>query len=299
MGTPPPPDPIKETEYLVRADLGAAEYDASLDQLVSTYDVRSERLRPGMHGPGPRVLNFAPILTLDVLPLNDLVRRLLELSEDVLGKDVEIEFAVALDPLRRAKPRFGFLQARPMMVARNIVVVAEEELASPNALVASEHSMGNGVREDIRDVVYVKPDCFEAKNTSTIASELATINRQLVQEGRPYVLVGFGRWGSSDPWLGVPVDWGQISGAGVIVEATLPQMTPDLSQGSHFFHNLISFEVFYMSVRYTSASGIRWGWLDAREALSETEHVRHVRLEEPLAIRVDGRSGRGVITHAG
>ncbi len=299
MGTPPPPDPVKETEYLVLADLKAAEYDGSLDQVVSTYDVRSERLRPGMHGPGARVVNFAPILTLDTLHLNDLIARLLELSEGALGRDIEIEFAVALDPLHRARPRFGFLQARPMMVARNVVAVTEEDLASPDVLVASEHSLGNGVREDIRDVVYVKPDCFEARHTPAIAGELAAINRHLAQEGRPYLLVGFGRWGSSDPWLGVPVDWGQISGASVIVEATLPQMTPDLSQGSHFFHNLISFEVLYMSVRHTSAGNIRWDWLDAHEALSESEHVRHVRLDEPLAVSVDGRSGRGVITHAG
>ncbi|MFH1501836.1 MAG: PEP/pyruvate-binding domain-containing protein [Candidatus Eisenbacteria bacterium] len=299
MGAPPPPDPIRETEYLVQADLGAAEYDSSLDRVASTYDVRSERLRPGMHGPGARVLNFAPILTMDALPLNDLVRRLLELSESALGKDVEIEFAVALDPLGREKPRFGFLQARPMMVARDTVAVTEEDLASPDALVASEHSMGNGVRGDILDVVYVKPDCFEARHTPAIAAELAAINRQLVQEGRPYLLVGFGRWGSSDPWLGVPVAWGQISGAVVIVEATLPQMTPDLSQGSHFFHNLISFKVFYMSVRHTSTRSIRWDRLDALEAVNQTEHVRHVRLEEPLTVRVDGRSGRGVISHAG
>ncbi len=299
MGAPPPPDPIRETEYLVESDLSAAEYDGSLDHLASTYDVRSERLRPGMHGPGARVLNFAPMLTLDTVPLNDLVLRLLELTEKAVGSEVEIEFAVAFDPLKRERPRFGYLQARPMMVAREPVSLTDDELKSPYALVVSEHSLGNGVRGDIRDIVYVRPQAFESRHTPAIAREISDINRTLVSEGRPYLLIGFGRWGSSDPWLGVPVDWGQVCGARVIVEATLPQMTPDLSQGSHFFHNLISFEVLYLSVRHTDAKAIDWEWLDARPALTETELVRHVRLGEPLTVKVDGRTGRGAITHAG
>ncbi len=298
MGAPPPPDPARETEYLVRAELAAAEYDGALEHLVSTYDPRSERLRPGLQGKGARVLDFSPLLTFDTLPINDLIMRLLNLSEEALAKAVEIEFAVALDPLGRTTPRFGFLQARPMMVARAPVTVTEDELASPQVIVSSEHSLGNGTRDDILDIVYLRPEAFEARHTPTIAGELDIINRELVHMGRPYLLIGFGRWGSSDPWLGVPVDWGQIGGASVIVEATLPQMTPDLSQGSHFFHNLISFEVLYLSVSHTAEPGIHWKWLDAQPPISESELVRHVRLEHPVAVKVDGRSGRGVITHA-
>ncbi len=298
MGHPPPPDPIRETEYLSRADLKAAEYDGRLDKLVSTYDGGSDRMRPGIQGEGPRVLDFAPILSYDALPLNDLVLRLLDLTKEALGEDIEIEFAVEMDPLGRSKPRFGFLQARPMMVSREQTTVTEEELSDPRAVVASSHVLGNGTREDIADIVYLRPEAFEAKHTPAIAAELEKINRALVGEGRPYVLIGFGRWGSSDPWLGVPVDWGQISGVGVIVEATLPQMTPDLSQGSHFFHNMIGFGVFYLSVRHTDSHGIRWDWMDELPAVNESELVRHVRLPSPLSIRVDGRAGRGVIRHA-
>ncbi len=298
MGHPPPPDPIRETEYLSRADLKAAEYDGRLDKLVSTYDGRSDRMRPGIQGEGPRVLDFAPILSYDALPLNDLVLRLLDLTKEALDEDIEIEFAIEMDPLGRSKPRFGFLQARPMMVSREQTTVAEEELSDPRAVVASSHVLGNGTREDIADIVYLRPGAFEAKHTPTIAAELEKINRALVGEGRPYVLIGFGRWGSSDPWLGVPVDWGQISGVGVIVEATLPQMTPDLSQGSHFFHNMIGFGVFYLSVRHTDSHAIRWDWMDELPAVNESELVRHVRLPSPLSIRVDGRAGRGVIRHA-
>ena len=160
-------------------------------------------------------------------------------------------------------------------------------------------SLGNGSRDDISDIVYLRPETFEARHTPAIADELDKLNRLLVSEGRPYVLVGFGRWGSSDPWLGVPVNWGHISGVGVIVEATLPHMTPDLSQGSHFFHNMISFRVMYMSVPHSSSQGIRWEWLDNQPAVTETALVRHVRLADPLDVRVDGRTGRGVIAHAG
>ncbi len=298
MGHPPPPDPIRETEYLSRADLAAAEYDGRLDRLVSTYDGGSDRMRPGIQGEGPRVLDFAPILSYDALPLNDLVLRLLDLTKEALDEDVEIEFAVEMDPLGRSKPRFGFLQARPMMVSREQTTVTEEELSDPRAVVASSHVLGNGTREDIADIVYLRPEAFEAKHTPAIAAELEKINRALVGEGRPYVLIGFGRWGSSDPWLGVPVDWGQISGVGVLVEATLPQMTPDLSQGSHFFHNMISFGVFYLSVRHTDSHAIRWDWMDELPAVNESELVRHVRLPGPLSIRVDGKAGRGVIRHA-
>jgi hypothetical protein len=297
MGAPPTHDPIREIEYLVRPDLSTAELDGCLDGLVSTYDAQSERLRPGIQGRGPRVLNFAPILELDTLPLNEVVDRLLVLTKDALGEEVEIEFAVALDPLGRETPRFGFLQARPMMVARQAVTMDKEETAGPSVLVYSERALGNGVRSDIEDVVYLRPEAFEARYTTLIASELETINRALVQEERPYLLMGFGRWGSADPWLGIPVDWGQISGARVIVEATLPEMQPDLSQGSHFFHNMISFEVLYLSVRHTDHHRIDWGWLDAQGITTETRFVRRVRLTTPLLVKVDGRTGRGVIRH--
>jgi len=295
LGPPPLPDPMRETEYLIQGDLSQAEWDGSLDQLVSTYDSGSDRLRPGLIGSGPRVLDFAPLLQHATVPLNDLLRRLLEISERVLKSPVEIEFAVTLPTAREERARFGFLQVRPMMVSRQEVDVPAEDLADKDILLASEHVLGNGLRTDIQDVVYVKPRAFEARHTPRIAQDLERINLDLLKADRPCLLIGFGRWGSSDPWLGVPVEWGQISAARVIVEATLPGMNPDLSQGSHFFHNLIGLRVLYLSLRYQGPHAIDWDWLDEQEAASETEFVRHVRLAAPLAIRVDGRHGRGVI----
>jgi hypothetical protein len=298
MGPPPPHDPVRETEYLVRDDLESAAYDGSIDNLVSSYDMRSERLRPGMSGEGPYILDFSPILCYGAMPLNDLLVMLLALSESALGGDVELEFAVALDRRGKGRPRFGFLQARPMAVSRDEISLSESDLAGRRVIVASQSVMGNGSREDIADIVYVKPQTFDAGSTREIAEELSDINSGLTEEGRPYMVVGFGRWGSSDPWLGIPVDWGQISNARVIVEATLPDMTPDMSQGSHFFHNLISFGVLYLSVRHSEERGIDWKWMDGRPAVGETRFVRHVRLAKPLRVRVDGRARLGVVEHA-
>ncbi len=297
MGTPPPPDPIRETEYLVRADLPAAELDGALDQIASAYDEGSGRLRPGLGSAGPRVIDFAPILSLGMLPLNDLIRRLLAIAEEVEQSPVEIEFAVTPRRRQEERSRFSFLQVRPMMVDTHRVELDPADLAGPRVLLASEHVLGNGVRDDVRDVVYLKPRSFEARHTPRIALELDKINRGLLAEERPYVLIGFGRWGSSDPWLGVPVEWGQVCGARVIVEATLPEMNPDLSQGSHFFHNLIGCRVLYLSVRHQGPHGIDWEWLDRQETLAETDFVKHVRTAQPLLVKVDGRHGRGVIRH--
>jgi hypothetical protein len=297
MGRPPMPDPVQETEYLVRRGLDAAEYDGVLEHLASTLDPRSGRLRPGLSGDGPRVLDFAPMLTLRTVPLNDLLRGLLSIAERVQGGSVECEFAVTLRHRGGEPLRFGFLQMRPMMKPGREIEISSDELRSPGAIVISENVLGNGERSDITDVVFLKPGAFEAGRTREMASELEKINRLLVDEGRHYLLIGFGRWGSADPWLGVPVGWGQISGARVIVESSLPGMSPDLSQGSHFFHNLISFRVLYLSTGRDDPDAIDWSWLDGRETLNETAFVKRVRCERPLTVRVDGRRRRGIVKH--
>ena len=295
MGRSPLPDPIHETEYLVQCDLASAEEDDALQYLVSTYDSQSDRLRPGLPAPGPRVADFAPMLHWGAIPLNALLKRLLELSEKAVGAAVEIEFAVNLDSQRGLRARIGFLQVRAMMVSEQEVAVSGDELASEDAIIASDQVMGNGIRDGIQDVVYLKPEAFEARHTPRIASELEKINQALAEAGHTYLLIGFGRWGSSDPWLGVPVKWAQISGARVMVEATLPKMNPDLSQGAHFFHNLISFHVLYLSLGHAGKYRIDWEWLNGHEAIAETEFVRHIRLPRPLTIKVDGKRGRGVV----
>jgi len=217
-----------------------------------------------------------------------------------VGAAVEIEFAMNL-PARRSdeSARLGFLQVRPMVVSEEKVTLADEELARGDLVLASDRIMGNGVVDTIRDIVYVKPEPFATRHTRTIGAQLERMNGPLLEARRPYLLVGFGRWGSSDPFLGIPVNWGQICGAKVIVEATLPSMVVEASQGSHFFHNLTSFQVGYFYVSHLIEPGIDWEWLGTREVVSETELVRHVRLESPVLVKLDGRKGRGAIWQAG
>lgn len=295
MGKPPAFDPIQETEYLVKSSLQDADYDDTLRLLASTLDPRTERVVPGTGPDGPRILNFSPILVDGAMPLNELVKALLEMCDESVGAKVEIEFAVTWPREKPSEARFGFLQVRPMVVSDEVVDIGEEEFAGPNVLASSNRVMGNGTVDGIADVVYVNPDVFEARHTRQIAGELEVLNRTLQDEGRPYLLVGFGRWGSTDPWLGIPVDWGQICGAKVIVEATLPNMNIEPSQGSHFFHNISSFKVSYFSVRYDRDRPIDWTWLAKQTAVAETNFVRHVRLSSPLRVKVDGRKSRGVI----
>ncbi len=297
MGKPPAYDPVNEVEYLTRASLADAESDEVLGRLASTYDSERDRLVPGTSTRGPRVLNFVPLLSQEEFPVNDLIKALLAAAEKALSCKVEIEFAMTFQ-YSRGEPvsaRLGFLQVRPMLVSEQQVTITEDELSDPTAVVASEKVMGNGTDDEMTDIVFVRPESFSPMHTPAIAEHLGPINHGLIEQKRRYVLIGFGRWGSSHPSLGVPVDWSQISGARAIVEATLPSMNVELSQGSHFFHNLSSFRASYFMVPYDRPFGIDWEWLNAQEVIQETEFVRHVRSATPLWVRVDGRTGRGII----
>lgn len=296
MGKPPAYDPVNETEYMVRASLDDAEGDEILAFLVSTYDAERDRIVPGLSTRGPRVLDFSPLLVQEQFPLNNLIQELLRAAENAVGAKVEIEFAVTFQENRGERPhaRLGFLQVRSMVVSDQVVDVSVEDLSDPHAIVASDMVMGNGTADDLQDIVFVQPDRFSILQTPAIVRELEEINRELREQQRPYLLIGFGRWGSSHPSLGIPVDWSQISGAHAIVEATLPQMNVELSQGSHFFHNLSSFRVSYFMVQH-GRYDINWDWLNQQPLVRESEFIRHVRPRGKIQVRVDGRSRRGVI----
>ena len=297
MGKAPAYDPVSETEYLVHANLSDAEADEALYFLASAYDPDRDRVVPGIGSRGPRILNFAPMLVQEEFPLNDLVKALLNASEKTVNAKVEIEFAITLqEPCgERLRARLGFLQVRYMVVSDQLLDVTVDDLSDPRAIVASDMVMGNGTADDIQDIVFVRPEKFSPLHTPAIAQELESVNRELQQQHRPFLLIGFGRWGSSHPSLGIPVDWCQISGARAIVEATLPEMNVELSQGSHFFHNLSSFRASYFMVQHGRHFGINWDWLSRQPVVHETEFIRHVRPTESLSVRVDGRTARGVI----
>jgi hypothetical protein len=295
MGPPPVPDPIRETEYLIQDGLDRAEADGALALVASTYDAGSDRLTAGLGVRGPRAVTFAPLLQSRLVPFNDVVAALLDAAAAEVGGDVEIEFAVRLDRRSVLPASFSVLQVRPMAATDTDVTVDDEALADPRAVVATRLSLGNGVRDNVHDVVWMPPDRFDPNTTRDVVRDLERINRRLVSVGTPYLLIGFGRWGTSDDRAGVPVAWGQISGASVIVEATLPDVSPDLSQGSHFFHNVLGFGVLYLSVRWNGPDHVDWRWLDEQTVVEDTGQVVHSRVDRPLEIRVDGTRRRGVV----
>jgi len=290
MGTPLIYDPIQETEYLIKADLSTAERDGTLKEICSTYDPQSDRLQIGMAHPGPRALNFAPLLQLKKFSFNKIIKELVRICEEELENPVEIEFAMNFSP-----PSLGLLQVRPMVVSSDDIQVSEEDLLDQNALAASENALGNGLIDNIKDIVYVLPETFELEKTREIADELEQINQELVNKGSPYMLIVFGRLGSSDPWLGIPVNWGQISGTRVIIETYQAGLSADMSQGSHFFHNLTSLGVSYISLPKGGKRELDWDWLSEQKEIQRTSHLRHIELKSPLGIKIDGKSGKAIV----
>ncbi|MFH1195459.1 MAG: PEP/pyruvate-binding domain-containing protein [bacterium] len=287
-------DPTKETEYLVESNLNDAEKDEALKNIASTFDPASNRISPGIGNNGPRIVNFAPLLQFNMFKFNEFIKHMLVVCEEAYSNPVETEFAFNFGKDNK-RMDFGFLQVRPMMVLEEEVKIEPDELKAENNVAASEKVMGNGTIENIYDIVFVKPKSFEAKFTREIADEIEEINKDFLDNESKYLLIGFGRWGSSDPWLGIPVDWGQISCAKVIIESTLPGINVELSQGSHFFHNLTSFKVAYFSLHHEGKYKINWEWLENQPAQKELKFVKHIKLSNPLKIKIDGKTGSGVI----
>jgi len=288
VGDPPPPDPVRETSCLLRSGIADAEADGSLTYLASTYDPASDQLRSGIGDRGPRALTFAPLLESRSIPFTPLMEHLLELSCNVLNGEAEIEIAANLDPEHALPMQVAFLQVRPMLTPGERSPVEEVDLEAPEIVVASDSCLGHGSRDDLTDVVYLRPQYFDRGQTRMMASELDAVNRGLVEEGRHGIFIGLGRWGTTDDRFGVPVKWGQISSARVIVEATLPDAPTSLSHGT-------SNQVLYMSVEHDGRGRIDWDWLDEQEAIWESRSVRHVRVPTPLEVRIDCATMYGLI----
>jgi hypothetical protein len=290
MGEPSAYDPLRETEYLVRDNLATADRDGALRYIASTYSPLSGRLSIGLPFAGPRALTFAPLLSLGKPPLNDLILEVLRICEGAIGSPAEIEFAMTFNP-----HRFRFLQVRPMSGGLQQTLIRLEELQSVDVLIAGGTALGNGILDTLTDIIYTLPQAFSLQHTSDMVAELERLNRQLVAEGRGYLLIVLGRLGTTDPWLGIPVRWAGISGARAVVEIAQENARVELSQGSHFFHNLVSLGVKYFNLPWHGNSRVDWDWLDNQPALEETSFFRHLRLPWPVIVKVDGRSSQGVI----
>ena len=272
-----------------------AERDNSLNFIASTYDPYDQVIRDGLYDGGRKVISFAGVLQQNVFPLPELLQMSMRYGAEAMRRPVEIEFACNLNSDRTGS--FYLLQIRPIVDQKQML---DEDLAAiPDAdcLLRSHNSLGHGVTEDVTDVVYVKTDDrFSAADNPTIAREIEKLNKEYLDRGTNYVLVGPGRWGSSDSWLGIPVKWSHISAARVIVEVALKNYRVDPSQGTHFFQNLTSFGVGYFTIDENRNDGcFHKATLDAMPAVEETEHVRVVRFEKGLRIMMDGKKGEGVV----
>ena len=272
-----------------------AERDHSLNYIASTYDPYDQVIRDGIYDGGRKVITFASVLQHGVFPLPELLQMSMKYGAESMRRPVEIEFACNLNEDRTGS--LYLLQIRPIVDSKQML--DEDVAAVPDAdcVLRSHNSLGHGVTEDVTDIVYVKADdSFTASDNPTIAREIEKINSEYLDRGDNYVLVGPGRWGSSDPWLGIPVKWPHISAARVIVEVTLKNYRVDPSQGTHFFQNLTSFGVGYFTVDANRGQGLfRKELLDGMEAVEETEHVRVVRFAKPLKIMMDGKKQEGAV----
>jgi len=276
--------------------LEVAEEDGTLGPVGSTYSHENHAVYDGISRRGIRLVSFAPVLKHGVFPLAETLSRLLEIGGAGMGRAVEIEFAVRLPDRSSPRGELGFLQIRPLVLSRETEELEIEEVDRSRLLCKSSRVLGHGQIDSILDVVVVDFFRFDRSKSREAALEVGRCNAVLQELGRPFILFGVGRWGSTDPWLGIPVGWDQISGARVIVEAGFRDMHITPSQGSHFFQNLTAFEVGYFTVNPELGEGfVDWEWLTAQDAVSERSSVRHLRLVRPIVARMNGKTNEGVI----
>ena len=279
----------------VRYGLDVAETDGTLHAVASTYSADNHAVYDGLSRPGARVVTFAPMLKHGLFPLANILEVLVRAGEDALGNPVEIEFAVRL-PRGEEPADFGFLQIRPLTLSRDHQDLTIGDIEASQLICSSSKVLGNGRIENLHDVVMVDSQRFERSRSREVAEAVAHYNAVLSAENRPYLLIGVGRWGSNDPWLGIPVDWDEISGARAIVEAGFRDFRVTPSQGSHFFQNLSAFQVGYFTVNPDAGEGsLDWQWLGDQGSLDEQGCVRHLRFEHPLRIVMNSRTSQGVI----
>ena len=287
---------VDDSFNLLRLNLKDADADGSLKFIVSTYDPYDQVIRDGYYPGGRKILSFVNVLQHEVFPLADTLDQILHVGQDEMGRPIEIEFAVNIDPQNPGFATFYLLQVRPIVDNKEVM---EEDLTlveQEDTILTSTSVLGHGIVTDVQDIIYVKTGAFCSSNNQSIAYDIEKMNRQFTGEEKNYVLVGPGRWGSSDSWLGIPVKWPHISNARVIVECGLENYRVDPSQGTHFFQNLTSFGVGYFTINPFKGDG--WfdeGYLNSLPAVEETEYLRHVRFDKPAVIKMDGKKSLGVV----
>jgi len=281
---------------LLRLAMPDAEKDGSLKYLASTYDRENDVLRDDSDCPGRKVLTFAGILKYTMFPLADIIKTLLEIGSREMGLPIEIEFAVNLDRPKNEPNMFKVLQIRPIVQGMESENIDIDQIERTGTIIYAKTALGNGTYTGLNDIIYIRPEHFNPADTQRIAEYLAGVNERMVKENRSYVLIGPGRWGSTDPWLGIPVRWSQISNARVIVEAGMNNFHIDPSQGSHFFQNVTSFRIAYLTINpYIGDGEYAVALLNEQPAVYENGLIRHIRFDQELMVKVNGRTGKAII----
>ncbi|UCH66921.1 MAG: histidine kinase [Ignavibacterium sp.] len=280
--------------------LEIAEEDGTLFATGSTYSPENDAVYDGISREGTRVVTFAPVLKHKIFPLSDILNLLLGIGTWGMGTPVEIEFAVNLDVPDDAPKEFALLQMRPLVISKEKEELSVDGYEKEDLICSSDSVLGNGVTDNIKDIVLVNINTFDRGKSKETAYEISKLNTKLTEQKKPYLLIGLGRWGSLDPWLGIPVTWDQISGAATIIESGFPDFNVTPSQGSHFFQNITSFKVGYFTVNsFIKVGYIDWQWLMEQAAVEELDFTKHLHFDKPLSILINGHMNKGIITKPG
>ena len=287
-----------EEVTITELPLSEAEKFGILDQMASVWNMEDERLIPGINIPGPRVITFENILKNETFPLANILDNLLEIGEKALGTPVEIEFAVNLTnkPQNNVFPTFYLLQIRPLAVESSSALLFDEIPDHTKLLLYTEKGMGNGVIQNLYDIIYLDPEKFDNLRTLEMQAEIEALNNKMKSKNRQYILIGPGRWGSQDRFLGVPVKFIQVSNARVIVEVGLENFNIEPSQGTHFFHNIVAMKVGYFNIQYNSMTDfLDWDWLKKQTVVEKTNYFVHIRTDQEIRVCMDGKTGISII----
>jgi hypothetical protein len=286
-----------DTAGLAKLDIYEMEKQGNLKHCASVYDTDNLAIIPGITQPGPRIINFANILKYNYIPLAQTLEVVLDVVKEAMGSPVEIEFAVDLTKDRQGRATFYLLQIKPLIGSAMDFNVNVDRIPKDKIMLFADKSMGNGVIDNISDVIYVDIDVFDKGDTVNMTYEIEKLNKMFAAENKKYLLIGPGRWGTRDRFIGIPVTWAQISHARVIIETSLEGYPLDASSGSHFFHNVVSMNVGYFSIQpELSKSFIRWDVLKSQKVITQTKYFRHIRFDKPLVVSMDGKKRIAVIT---
>ena len=285
-----------EDSLLKKYELDTAEKDGTLYNVGSTYSPENNVVYDGISRKGMRVVTLAPILKHNTFPLDKIITAILDLGSWGMGTAIEIEFAVNLDVQKGKLKEFSMLQMRPLVINSEQDQVTISNVKEEDIICRSTQVLGNGLINNIYDIIFIDKNKFERSKSKETALEINEFNTKLLKQNRPYLLIGMGRWGTLDPWLGIPVTWDQISGVGAIVESVFKDLSVTPSQGTHFFHNLTSNRVGYFTINsFTNLGTINWDWLDKQNPVEEKSFTKHLQFEKPLLIKINGQQNDGVI----